>query len=358
LSQVWAIARRVGAFAIATFVFFHATATQAAPLSNRTRVVLRIEGELSKAQREALAALLNVDFRRRELALSIETVGGSLREWIDRARSDEETLLIAVLDASRSDSWQLTIVDASRGRALSRPLAGGVEANAAALEAVASIVSSAANALKDGLEVASKPIDEVVAGPAKPSAPIVIEPAVEPPALTRLLIRGALAGAASSFANGASITGGFSAAIGLSYSSFTVRIFGARYLPARLDTAWGSFDVHRTFGGISVGPTFRWGRLEIEPEGAVIGELLRRTDAVAGFEVFVRGDRSLHRFGAMIDLRIRFGLGGPFAVEWVAGGGYLAPSVRFLAANPELSELAVPWPWVVTTQLGVEVRAP
>jgi hypothetical protein len=322
--------------------------------------VLGVEGEISRSQREALATLLNVDMRRRDLALSMETPGGDVREWIDRARSDEETLLVAVLDASRPGTWQLTIVDASRGRALTRALVGGVEANAAALEAVVSIVSSAAGALKDGLEVASRPLDEVVAPPESTSPPATAPLAAPAPAPrpAKLALRSVLAATAASFGNGAPLTEGLSAAIGLSYRSLGFRVFGARYWPARVDSSFGSFDVHRTTGGASVGATFSWGSLEVEPEGALVGELLRRTDAEPGLDASANGDRSLHRFGAALDARIRYRLGGPFAIEWMAGASYFAPKVRFLAANAQLSELIVPWAWVVSSQIGLEVRTP
>jgi hypothetical protein len=365
--MVLAAYRRVGAVLIAVVcVFLHAHALRAASVARRTRVVVRVEGGLSKAQRDALATLLDVDFRRRDLTLSMETSGEDVRKWIDRARADDQTLLVAILDVSRPGSWRLFIVDAARGRAITRPLVGGVEANAAALEAVASIVSSAANALQDGLEVASKPIDEVVArAESKPSPPTATEPVLPapaseppPPAPAKFVLRSVLAAAAASFTKAAPIAGGLSASIGVRYQSLSVRLFGARYLPARIETAVGDFSVHRTDGGISFGPTFTWGRVEMEPEAGFVGELLRRTDAAAGLDASPGGDRTLHRIGAMADVRLRYSLGGPFAVEWMVGASYLAPQVRFLAAGAQISELAVPWPWTVGSQIGVEVRAP
>ncbi len=358
--------RRIVAFAMTlACVWIHIAPLSAAPVARRARVVLRVDGALSKAQRDALATLLEVDFRRRNLTLSIETPSGDVREWVDRARTDEQTLLVAVLDASRPGNWQLSIVDASRGRAINRSLVGGVEANAAALEAVASIVSSAASALQDGLEVASKPIDEVV-GTKQPNAPVNVPvpvpvpvPDTSPlPPSPKLTLQSSLALATASFSDGAPLTYGLSLSIGFNLSSVSARLFGTGYLPARIDTALGDFNVHRTTAGISVGPTFAWGALELEPEGSVVAELLRRTDAAASVDASTSADRTLHRIGAMIDLRIRYRLGGPFAIEWMAGGAYFGQRVRFLAANPQLSELAVPWPWVVSSQVGLEVRAP
>jgi len=83
--------RRIVAFAMTlACVWIHIAPVGAAPIARRARVVLRVDGALSNAQRDALATLLEVDFRRRNLALSIETPSGDVREWVDRARSDEQ----------------------------------------------------------------------------------------------------------------------------------------------------------------------------------------------------------------------------------------------------------------------------
>jgi hypothetical protein len=326
----------------------------------RDQVVLRIVGELGPPERLGLTNLLTADFRRHHLRLVLEASDVEVRRWIEQRRSDPNLLLLAILEVQGSSSWQLSIVDAARGRAIARTLPGGVRADAAALEAVASIVSSAASALSDGLEVASLSIDEVVAAEATPpvaTAPTSPRPAAVP-AEPPVGVESSLGAVISSFTAEVPAQLGFSAALGLRLGRFGVRASGARYLPAQLDSSFGSFSIGRTAFALAAGRSLVWGRLELEAEAALAVELLRRSGAHTTSDEAASPDHSLFRVGPALDLRGRYRLGEHLALEGVLGGCYFPSRVRFLAENPAATPLSQPWSGGVSGQLGIEVRAP
>jgi hypothetical protein len=114
------------------------------------RVVVGILGGLDTSEQVALAALLGPELELSNLVLSLEVTTEPVSAFIARGRGSPRALLVAVVDARKREGIELYVVDPARGRAMLRRLPGGLEANRASLEAIASIVMAAAQALAEG----------------------------------------------------------------------------------------------------------------------------------------------------------------------------------------------------------------
>ena len=136
------------------------SAESQAPIGARQIVELSALGTLEPAQRAALVALVEPELHRVGLSL-VWSATPATRERLIRANADRQTLMLATLDVRDRDLWKLIVVDVQRRRATERSLPAPGR-NAAAAEGVASIIASAAAALREGLEVASASADEVL----------------------------------------------------------------------------------------------------------------------------------------------------------------------------------------------------
>lgn len=337
--------------------------------SSRSQLVLRVDGALSADSERVLVGLIASERAGSRVTLVLQREARPVAAWLRAALEDQRALLIAILDVSATDEWQLTVVDAARGRALVRHLPGGLASNAASLEAVASILNSAVAALEEGLEVASQPVEQVLAGAAPPAEPARSRTPVRPPppaelaapvarAPARIRVRGGVAAAVASIAESASATGGLSASLGLQASSGVgLRVSGTAYFPARFQTELGDFELSRSLLGLGLGFSLRLPPFSLEPELGATAELLRRSGASPVPGVFVRADNAYARLGPFGALRLRYPLFSLASLELTGTVAYYPRRIRFAARSAETHDLGGPSPFSVGAQLGVEIMS-
>jgi len=140
--------------------------------SARNAVVIGWAGPLDHEQAAALQSLIESELagHQPDRIIGLYAVRGAAGVWIAGARRNPRALLVALLELRVSGAWRIYLVDAARNRAIVRDLPGEAAGNSAALESVASVVSSAVRALDEGLEIASRPLTEVVGVPARRTA--------------------------------------------------------------------------------------------------------------------------------------------------------------------------------------------
>jgi hypothetical protein len=338
-------------------------------------------GERGQQLQPELEALINSELRDSNAQLSFERQAGRVRSWVERARRDDQTLLLAVVDTRQDKLWRVYIVDAERSRAAARTLPGGMEQDQAAVEAVASIVVSATAALREGLEVATKSVEEVVApeegdveltaGPeppreapppeAKAAPPPQRQPAVPPTPPESgegYRFRLALLATAAAFAEPEPVSLGGRLSVGFSTPSHVVlRVGAGRHLPVTVASDLGRFDVDRSTGDLSLGYVFDLERLELEAEASLVAELLQRGAPRAADTATARKGRSYSRIGGLVGARARYRVAGPVALEVGVGAAYFPRPVRFVS-GPETAEIAELWKFTPRIDLGAEVRLP
>jgi hypothetical protein len=337
----------------------------------RRHVIVLVRGGLQEMDRQTLAALLERELVARDLVPRVDAVTGDVRLAVERERRAPDALLIAVVDARPASGWRIYIVDPARDRAISRKLAGGMQADRAALEALTSIVASAAAALAEGLEVASTPIPEVLAPvpppppPRRASMPAALAPRPAPASEGEHLVqRSAVLASVATAEQVTPVTAGIAAELGLSVAhGITPRIGVAWHLPAEIETTLGAFRMNRAFAGLGVGKFAPLGRFEFEPEVGVLAERVHRAQAeprpdASGVSAQPTPESTVYRFAPKLSLRVRYALSDHIALEWVGSGAYFPQAVRFLASAEQTSELAELSRLVALVQLGVEVRGP
>src|SRR5450432_1215612 len=276
-----------------------------APAAPRRVVELSSVGTLDTAQRAALEALLEPELLRVGLSL-VWSAAPATRERLAHASADRQTLMLAMLDVRDRGSWKLVVVDVQRRRAAERTLPAPGR-NAAAAEGVASIVASAAAALREGLEVASANADDVLgASPAADSpTPSSSNPrSAETPAPTTpatLQASPSLGGAVATLADDVPAQLGIAASVGVTWSQIaTVRLGAAWYDPAHFFSPFGSFRLERESLSLSAARRWTAGPLAAELGVGVCGELLRRAGVQPGVSVDARGGSSVTRTGGIV----------------------------------------------------------
>ncbi len=330
-------------------------------------------GGLDATRLSSLQALIEADLSRMDSALIVDSTRASVSAWVSAAERDPRILLLAVLDTRPRDYWQVTIVDTSRGRAIRRRLPGGVAEDAAALEAVASIVVSAAAALRDGLEVASRPVQEVLREAEASAPPRVKRSPPTPPghvtqseeqsasapapiARRMVTLDVALLGAGATYEKDEPFLLGVGLAFGSTFvESFMVRASAVRFRDAVFDSPFGRFRTRRTSLGLAVAPHVGWKNFELEPEARLVAELIERSSTRPVTGVSAYQDQILSRFGGTLGLRGRVFANSYLGFELFVGGGYLPRPIRFIA-TPEGDEIAELWPWLLRAELGVGFR--
>lgn len=340
------------------------TAEEAAPEA-RTRVVFALKGSLDPEVDAALRRLLGAELRAAGLVLRERAASEPLAAWVRHAEVEEAPLLSAVLEVER-DRLRLIVIDSARGRAIARELPGGVEDNAANVEAVVSIVLSASRALLEGLEVASTPVESMLGE--QPPAPAAdrdrapapeqnarAEPVREPdsPGVT---LRAGVAATLTTFSEVEDVTPG-------------IMLEGAATLPARLEfrisamrqrtatvmSDFGSFALQRSAMSLGAGLIFRSGAVTLIPEAALIADWLTRADARPAPGVSALKSRTLFRFGAGLGARARFTLLPPLSVELGTGVAHFGRSVRFTLDDGNETELVKVVPVALSARLGLDV---
>jgi hypothetical protein len=316
------------------------------PTPSRSEVVVGVVGPLEPDARATLARLLRAELEPHGLVLVERDPSGETRAWARDVAKEERHLLAALLDTKARSGWRLVVIDTARGRAISRELPGG-ERDAANVEAIVSIVVSATNALREGLEVASAPLETIVEPNRTPQplppAPLPPRPKSEPSAGTTL--HGSLTAVSASFSEAAEPTLGGSLALGVSIVSWVdVDVGGTRYLPVTIDSAFGSFNLARSALSLTAGPVFRSGSFAFVPALGITGERIARRDTVAA-EGVARDDEEpvIRRFGGALTIRGRYRLLSSGGAEFVSvlgalGASYFGERVRFLAGPDLLAE--------------------
>ena len=336
-----------------------------APVGARQIVELSAVGALDAAQRAALVALIEPELQRVGLSL-VWSAAPATRERLARANADRHTLMLAALDVRDRDYWKLIVVDVQRRRAAARALPAPGR-NAAAAEGVASIVASAAAALREGLEVASASAEDVLGhSPAldtsgSSSSPKGADTSSEKIAAPKGVLQASpsLGGAAATLAENAPIQLGVSASVGVTWSQIgTVRLGAAWYEPAHFASSFGAFRIERE--SVSISGARRWtlGSLGVEAALGVSGELLRRAGAEPGVSVDARGGSSVTRIGGFVLCRGSVGITDQIAIVVAAGATWFPRRVEYVAAARETFELTAPFRLVGTGQLEIELRVP
>jgi hypothetical protein len=318
----------------------------------RSEVVVGVTGPVDTSARATLVRLLRSELEAQRLVLVEEDPSGEPRGWARTVTRGERRLLAVLLDTRAGVEWRLVVIDAARGRAISRELPRG-ERDAAAVEAVVSIVLSATRALREGLEVASAPLEAVVEPPGPepvrppPAAP---RPAAPPPAPSKRRTGGtslhaSLAADAASFAAGAEPTLGASLALGVGLASLVeIDAVAAHTLPRRIESDFGSFELERSALGVSVGPLLRAGSFALVPAAGVLVEWIHRSETEATVGASASDDAGTTvRAGGRLELRARYPLVASAGAERVsvlaaAGASYFTECVRFLAGEDLITE--------------------
>jgi hypothetical protein len=343
-----------------------AGAIESAP-SRRTAVVFAVKGRLDVEVQASLQRLLGAELRALGLVLRERAPSEPLSAWARRAEGEESPLLAVVLEVEH-DRLRIIVIDTARGRAIARELPGGVDENAANVEAVVSIVLSASRALLEGLEVASTPVEAMLGGPAPPSEPEVardrapkpVFPAQQrEPAKTTAsgtALHAGVAATLATFSEVEDVTPGIAIAATLSLPpGFELRLSAARQRTTTVVTEFGDFALERSAGSLAIGLTFRADAFTLVPEVAFAAEWLARTDTTPAPETTANSSRTLARFGAELGGRARFAFLPPLSAELGAGVAYFGRSVRFTAADRDETELVRVGPLTFGARLGLDV---
>ena len=335
--------------------------TPRATASPRTRVLVAIVGEDADAVRQGLVAPLDGQLRAMHLSLVEQRPRGAVSNWAMSVTRSPDALLAVVLEVKPDGEWSLVLVDTARARAIARELPGGVERDAASIEAVTSIVISAANALKEGLEVASAPVSAVVGPPQIPAvrpSPAGPLSSPAPPGETgrHFVVHGRVGAALASFGSHTPVTTGAMLALGLGYRRWLeARVFGTLFLPVEVQSPFGDFRLNRALAGAVCGPVFSTGGFSISPEVGLTLERLRRSSTLPAPGLFAKDAAPVHRWGGMLDLRLRHVLVEPVSIELVGGAAYTGQAVTFSVRNGDpypFLEIGPAWAFA---QVGVDI---
>lgn len=327
----------------------------------RTEVVFGTIGIGAHTVRGSLVALLEAELRGMSLSLVEGKPAEPLSAWASKATRSERVLAVIFLDGRSEQGWSLVIIDAARGRAIVRALPGGIHDDAASVEAVASIVVSAASALREGLEVASMPLAAVVGGPSKSPSPATNplpeeHPAPAKPRRDTWGVRGQVGASVASFSPAAPTMEGLALALGVSLNArIEARAFGTAFFPALIRGPLGEFRVARTLLGVAAGPVLRAPTFSFAAEAGLVGERVGRHDATPAAGLLGTEPRVLYRFGGALAVRLRHTLLRPLSVELVTGGIYFGRRLQFTANSDNSSWSETVWPAVAFAQLGLEV---
>jgi hypothetical protein len=330
--------------------------------SSRTEVVFGTLGTGAQPVRGSLVEVLQAELRAMSLSLVEDQPAEPLSAWASKATGSGRVLAVILLDSRSEQGWRLVIIDPARGRAAVRALPGDIRDDAASVEAVASIVVSAASALREGLEVASTPLAAVV-GDSKPlqslPAADTTNTRARAPARSpapRWGFRGQVGPTVATFSPAAPTTEGVALALGVSFRARVEgRVFGAAFLPSLMRSPFGEFRVGRALLGAAAGPVFRASEFSFAPEAGVVGERLRRYDAKPTAGVFSTESGALYRFGGLFAVRLRHTLLPPLSVELVTGATYFGRRLQFTAKSAESSWSERVWPAVAFAQLGLDI---
>ncbi len=325
--------------------------TSGATPEMRTLLVVRLEGALGEAREAALESLLRSELSSAGVEVSLARSDEPRLAWTARARRDRRVLVLGILDARDEGAWRLYVIDAARGRAIVRRLPGGLAADAAALEGVSAILSSAVAAVREGLEVASAPVEEVVGGlpaekraaspPPPARAPLDDERVETEPSSTGALFRPFAAALARGSTLASRVVPGGAVRLGLSHGRLRLSLDASYDTRATVTTPLGEFDLERWLLGLKAGYVLLLGELSLEPRLGTGAELLSRRGTMPEAGVSASGDRSYARFTAFAGVWLGVPLGAAVALELGAEAAFAPRKVRFVTeSGAELDSLS------------------
>lgn len=341
--------------------------TRATAVHARSEVLFGVIGPIDDVVRGELRRLLEAELRAAGLTLIERDPPGAAAQWAEEAAHGQRTLLVVLLDARDDTGWRLVVIDAARSRAIARQLPGGIEQNAASVEAVVSIVSSASSALVEGLEVASSPVDSVLGSPTKeqPVRAIQAPPSRDAPApksalrerRTSLLF--AAGPSVATLSSAASVTAGASVVLGASIRDVVeVRGTFAYHWPVTVASELGEFELDRRFAALSAGPSLLSGPFGLTPEAGVCVEWLRRDEADARPGANGSEARTHARWGGLLTLRGRYRFTRALSLEAVAGAAYFGQAVHFVVENASRDRISDVGRTTFHGQLGLQIALP
>jgi hypothetical protein len=217
-------------------------------------------------------------------------------------------------------------------------------------------VSSAVRALDEGLEIASRPLAEVVGGtPAVAQA----RSRTDTPVVRHARLSGSVATALSTFATPSTFTLGLYASLRLVLPSLLLlRLSATPNLPAHFQSEFGNFEVQRTQAELSLGAETVRGSWHLSIEGGPALELLRRRALHAQPGATARDSGSAVRAGPALILGARYQLSRRLALEMALAGAYFPQRIRYTLAPANDRLLGSPWLTTGTARLGLEFSLP
>ncbi|HWP09407.1 MAG TPA: hypothetical protein VNN72_26885 [Polyangiaceae bacterium] len=332
-----------------------------APTLERTRVALRLPGALAAERRGELERVLRAELEPHGVTLVVETTppAASARlAWVQSVRSDPQALLAAVLEVGEGGA-ELYVVDAARGRAIVRRLPGAVDDDAALPEAVASILESAVAALREGLEVASEPVEAVVAEPA-PVAPVPAAtttdqaPEPPPPEPTHFAVRGGIGANVATLGEDAIVGGNLSAVVRLG-SRVATRLGAALFVPDRVTGEYGDFRLRRATFDLRFAWLLAARPFTLMPELGAGLELVSRTDATPHAAATAAPDTSHWRGGGVLGMRATVPIAPFVAFDAGVHADYYTRAIDFVAGDAARTTLATLGNFSVGAEVGVLV---
>jgi hypothetical protein len=335
------------------------------PSPGRREVVLRLEpGELDPGQTEALLNLLRTELSELALRLSVEQTTESETRWF-AGPHDQTALLLASVDVSATEGWRVFLVDPDDGRVSVRELGPGGEDNAAMIEAVASVLVSAASALAQGDEAAtesppptaSKPPTPAPAKHPRPAAPSPGPVEVTPLELPRRFRwHLALGLGASSFARSEPVMVGPELAVGVLQSKlFAIDVCATRYVDANFQTSQGDFSLTRSALSLRGGPSFDRGALAFVPQLVALAELVQRERGLGSAGQIAEPSSDSTRFALGAATLVRYSASDLLLLEASLAGTFFPQPLR-LTANGGEELLVAPWSFVAGAFVGLGVR--
>jgi hypothetical protein len=339
-----------------------AIAGPSASPNERVTVALGVFGDFPSLVLDTLTRLLEPEMEHAELTLKVSQQAMALRAWVDGERKDPHVLLLAALDVQPHEDWRLVLVDAARGRAVIRDLPGGVTRDRAALEAIASMIASAAHALQEGLAVASRSVDDALSETTHPPD-VIAAPAISPPprVSNHVRVRGAAGFGVASFEHDAPVSYGVSVELALLVEHFGLQLTLARYRPQEFRPAPGSFEIDRTAFAIASIARREWRSLAGEVGIGAAAELLERGGTVANGAAAatpVLGGSTLVRYGPLVELAGSVRLAPYLSLSVGSGWSYFPQRIRYLESGTMPTTLASPWPVVASGRIVLEVLLP
>jgi len=338
-------------------------AVDSAITQGRTEVVFGAIGLRAQPAQGTVSGMLTAELRQMGLVVVQAPATEPLSAWASEVTKSRRVLAAILLDVRSEQGWRVVVIDATRGRAIARSLPGGIREDAASIEAVVSIVASAASALHEGLEVASAPLSAIVGAPPEPPKPepskvedMPLEGRVSEVAPERWAARATIGASLASFSPSVPATQGAVVALGLTFpAQIETRLFATLFAPPLIRGPLGDFRVARTFLGAAVGPVFRVRALSFIPEAGLVAERSRRFDAEPTEGVFATEPSALYRVGGSLALRLRHTLVRPLSVELMTGAMYFGRRLQFAAKSADTAWSEGAWPFVAVAQLSFEI---